>query len=127
MLKYTEHVQNAYYAPHSLRVEFQASAASVLIDADTVKHVELLSSFMGRSNSKRDSLMGVLNRCRTPSGVRQLRAGLFQPPTQEGIIERRRDAVEELIAKPGIFHVLKTLVRPILRNFGQLTNRQTGR
>ncbi len=120
LIKYTEHIQNVYFAPRSLRVEFQASADSVLVDADTARNVELLTPSLasnrrrgstGAAGGAKSSLMGVLNHCHTPGGVRHLRAGLFQPPTRRDVIELRLDAVEELIAKPGIFHALQSLVR----------------
>ncbi len=120
MLKYVEHVHNIYYSPKTLKVEFQASADSVLIDVDTARHVELLASSLGgtgggrntfRSNSSpAGSLLDIVNNCHTPGGIRQLRAGLFQPPTRLSVIEERLDAVQELIDKPGIFHALQALV-----------------
>ncbi len=115
-MKYVEHVQNVHYAPRSLKVEFQASADSVLIDADTARNVELLSSSSsssgggGKGRSSAGSLLGVLDRCHTPGGLRQLRAGLFQPPARTDVIQERLDAVAELVAKPGIFHALQSLV-----------------
>ncbi len=48
LLKYLEQVQNVFYAPKSLRVEFQASADTTLIDTDTAKHVELLAPCVGK-------------------------------------------------------------------------------
>ena len=62
----------------SLKVEFQASTDAMIIDVDTAKHVELLSSSM--SKKKESSLYGVLNKCSTPGGSKLLRATLFQPP-----------------------------------------------
>ncbi len=112
-MKYVEHVQNVHYAPRSLKVEFQASADSVLIDADTARNVELLSSSSGgggKGGRSAGSLLGVLDRCHTPGGLRQLRAGLFQPPARTDVIQERLDAVAELVAKPGIFHALQSLV-----------------
>ena len=59
-------------------MEFQASTDAMIIDVDTAKHVELLSSSM--SKKKESSLYGVLNKCSTPGGSKLLRATLFQPP-----------------------------------------------
>lgn len=108
LLKYVEHIQNVIYAPGSLKVEFQSSKDTTLIDVETVKNVELLVPL---SNPKSpNSLFGLLNHCTTPGGVRLLRANLFQPPLREDVIEARLDAVEELIEKPGIFHSLQSIV-----------------
>jgi hypothetical protein len=44
----------------SLKVEFQASANSTMIDVDTAKHVELLYSTLNPKSN--NSLFGFLNR-----------------------------------------------------------------
>jgi len=105
-----------YYTPRTLRVLYQASADSVLVDADTARHVELLAPSIvgisggGNRRGPARSLLAVVNRCQTPGGIRQLRANLFQPLTAKEAIEARLDAVEELIKKPGVFHALQALV-----------------
>jgi hypothetical protein len=53
----------------------------MMVDVETAKHVELLSSSIGGRKTK-GSLFGVLNRCSTPGGTKMLRASLFQPPVQ---------------------------------------------
>ena len=52
LLKYMENFQNVYFAPKSLKVEYQAPEDSTLIDADTVKHMELLHTSMPGGRSK---------------------------------------------------------------------------
>ncbi len=108
LLKYVEHVNNVVYAPRSLKVEFQASADSVAIDAETVKNVELLHPLLnirsatgGKSNN---SLFGLLNHCYTPGGVRHLRASLYQPPVKQGVIEEKLDSVEESYIRSLLFN-----------------------
>ena len=50
----------------------------MMVDVDTAKHVELLvSSLNGKT---RHSLFGVMNKCSTVNGTKQLRSNLFQPP-----------------------------------------------
>ena len=65
-------------------MEFQASTDAMIIDVDTAKHVELLSSSM--SKKKESSLYGVLNKCSTPGGSKLLRATLFQPPIKVNLM-----------------------------------------
>ena len=52
----------------------------MIIDVDTAKHVELLSS--SAKLKAKTSLYGILNKCSTPGGSKLLRATLFQPPIQ---------------------------------------------
>ena len=110
LLKYVEHIQNIVYAPKSLKVEFQASAHTTMIDADTTKHIELLAPTMKGKSGGGHSLFGLVNHCSTPGGVRHLRANLFQPPTQVEVMEGRLDAIQELVGKPGIYHSLQSVV-----------------
>ncbi|XP_059093663.1 mutS protein homolog 4-like isoform X2 [Tigriopus californicus] len=108
LIKFVEHSQNTVYAPKSLKVEFQASSNTTMIDAETIKHVELLTPMI---NSKSNlTLFGILHRCSTPGGIRHLRANLFQPPALVDVINARLDAIEELIANPGMFHSLQSVV-----------------
>lgn len=94
-----------YYAPHSLRFEVQTSEDTTLVDIDTARYVELLtSSWDPRS---KDCLFGYLNHCSTPGGVKLLRANLFQPPARLELIQRRLDAVHELVESLGMFHSLQ--------------------
>ena len=84
-----------------------------MVDAETVKNVELLGPLLsvggaasggGGRGGKRlnNSLFGLLNHCATPGGVRHLRASLYQPPVRQDIIQRRLDAIQVLI----LFHLV---------------------
>lgn len=105
LLKYMEYILNIVYAPRSVKVEFQASADSTMIDVETAKHVELLQTVNPRSNN---SLFGFLNLCTTPGGTRYLRSCLFQPTTKQESIEARLDAIGELLSKPEILTGLQS-------------------
>ena len=82
-----------------------------MVDAETVRNVELLGPLLGvggggaasgggngRWGGRRvnNSLFGLLNHCATPGGVRHLRASLYQPPVRQDIIQRRLDAIQVL-------------------------------
>jgi DNA mismatch repair protein MSH4 len=93
LLKHLEHAEGIFYAPKSLKVEFQASMDSALLDGGTAKHVNLFPTpTPGTTRARPTSLFGLLNHCSTPGGVRYLRAGLFQPPVNQHVIEARHEA-----------------------------------
>lgn len=116
-----EHTQNIVYAPKSLKVEFQVSAHTTMIDVDTTKHIELLAPSMKSRSGGGHSLFGLLNHCCTPGGVRHLRANLFQPPVQTEIIEGRLNASKELMEKPGIYHSVLSVVSRYDEHSGSLS------
>ena len=112
LLKYVEYIQNIIYAPKTLKVEFQASEESTLIDVETARHVELL--VCSANPKSKNCLFGVINRCVTTGGIRYLRSSLFQPPTSSHVIEGRLQAVQELIEKPEILAGIQSVLG---RNF----------
>jgi DNA mismatch repair protein MSH4 len=95
LVKYVEYSNNVFFAPSSVRVEFQASEDSAMIDTETIRNVELLSPLMSGSGARaNNSMFGLLNHCATPGGVRQLRASLYQPPVKVNVMEYRLDAIQ---------------------------------
>lgn len=70
------------------------------LDAFTRRNLELTSSL--REGSKKGSLLGVLDLCRTSIGKRIMRKWLEQPLCQIKEINRRLDAVEELVKDLGM-------------------------
>ena len=103
--------QPFYRALCSYHFDPQASTDSAMVDAETVRNVELLGPLLsaggggaaasrGGWGGKRlnSSLFGLLNHCATPGGVRHLRASLYQPPVRQDIIQRRLDAIQVLFA-----------------------------
>ena len=87
----------------SNRLDQQASTDSAMVDAETVRNVELLGPLLsvggaasGGGKRLNNSLFGLLNHCATPGGVRHLRASLYQPPVRQDIIQRRLDAIQVL-------------------------------
>ena len=106
LLKYLEFMENILFAPKSLKIEFQASINSMIIDVDTAKHVELLAPSIKTKSSA--SLFGILKKCTTGCGTKLLRVNLFQPPTKESLIEDRLDAVSELIERPEVLSTIQS-------------------
>jgi len=65
------------------------------LDAATLSHLEVLEPSDPRSKA---SLLSVLDCCSTPMGSRALREFLARPLRENAEIERRLDAVEELVS-----------------------------
>ncbi len=74
-----------------------SSANYMVIDASTRRNLELTETM--REKQKRGSLLWVLDHTRTAMGARQLRNIIEQPLIDEKEINRRLDAIEELIER----------------------------
>ncbi|CAI8046744.1 MutS protein homolog 4, partial [Geodia barretti] len=68
LIKYVEYIQDAVYAPGFLKVTFQGSENTAMIDISTAENLELLSNAHNPASAQ--SLYGVLNHTKTPSGGR---------------------------------------------------------
>src|SRR5712671_6762077 len=79
---------------HINAIVYQESANYLILDAATIRNLELLESPVGDS---KDTLLGVLNRTNTGMGARLLRAWMLRPSVDAAEIEKRYDAVGELI------------------------------
>lgn len=79
------------------------------LDPYSRRNLELTSSL--REGKKEGSLLGILDKCKTPMGKRALRNFIEQPLTNLDLIEKRLDAVEELVnniaLRNGISEILK--------------------
>lgn len=77
----------------------------------TARNLELVSNIM-RRNSK-DTLFGVLNHTVTPMGSRLLRTNILQPSTDEALIQRRLDAVQELVSQENLLFDIQAALKPV--------------
>ncbi|KYN19241.1 MutS protein like protein 4 [Trachymyrmex cornetzi] len=112
LLKYVEFIQHIVYAPKSIRIEFQGSPNTTMIDVESAQSLELVVS---QSKQSIVSLLGTMNRCLTPMGRRLLRASILQPSCDECLIAYRQSCVAELVAN----HSLCTSLQPVVqRLFG---------
>ena len=71
------------------------SSRHLILDATTLKNLEIVRSL--RDGSKKDTLFGILDCTRTPMGSRLLKRRLENPLLDVAAINRRLDAVEELV------------------------------
>lgn len=66
----------------------------MVLDSTTLKNLEVLRSF--RDGSSRGTLLGILDRTRTPMGSRMMKNWIQQPLMDIEMIKERQDAVEYL-------------------------------
>ena len=81
---------------HVRRIDFRSRADHVLIDATTLRHLEIIAAADGGSDG---SLLAEIDRTATPMGGRLLRGRLQRPARAMEVIRDRLDAVEELVSR----------------------------
>jgi DNA mismatch repair ATPase MutS len=81
---------------HVRSVDFRSRADHVLIDATTLRHLEILAAADGGGDG---SLLAEIDRTATPMGGRLLRARLQRPARAIEVIQDRLDAVDELLSR----------------------------
>lgn len=79
------------------------------LDATARRNLELTESLMGQT--KKGSLLGLLDQTQTAMGSRKLRQMLEQPLIQPEAIEARLDSVEELLQAYRSRHALRETLR----------------
>jgi len=84
---------------HLDRPAFYDRAGSMILDAVTVRNLELFESLFaaGGRPDREATLVGVIDRTLTGMGARLLRARLLRPSLDRAEIEARLDAVAELV------------------------------
>ncbi|KHJ32550.1 putative dna mismatch repair protein msh4 [Erysiphe necator] len=100
-LKYIELSLSLTFALHSLRIKYQASEGSMMIDLSTVQSLELIQNL--HNSKSKDCLFGLMNETLTPMGARLLKSNILQPSIQEEVLTQRYHALEELITKEEVF------------------------
>ena len=100
-LKYVDLSLSLTFAYHSLRIKYQSSEGSMLIDLSTIQSLELIQNL--QSAKSKDCLFGLMNETLTPMGSRLLRSSILQPSTQLEVITMRYDALQELTYKEDMF------------------------
>jgi len=85
--------------PHLQGLSTYSRAEFMVIDATTRRNLELVRTL--REGSTKGSLLWLIDRTLTPMGGRLLRDWLLQPLLSPAAIDRRLDAVEELLTRRG--------------------------
>ncbi|KAI8635457.1 muts domain V [Xylariaceae sp. FL1651] len=102
VIKYIELSCRVSIAAHSLRIRYQPSENTVMIDISTIHSLELIQNL--HEPRSKDCLFGLLNECLTPMGSRMLRSNIIQPSSQvETTLVPRYDALDELTMKEDMF------------------------
>ncbi len=96
---------NFNFAFHSLRIKYEPSEGSMMIDLSTIISFELIQNIQNAKS--KDCLFGLLNETLTPMGSRFLRGSILQPSTDADFLEQRYDALEELTMKEEMFYALR--------------------
>ncbi len=90
---------------HINHLQRQTGTDAMSLDSDTRRNLELLKSM--RSGSSQGTLISVIDKTRTPMGGRKLVQWLLKPLLEPAAIQRRLDAVEELLSNETILKSLR--------------------
>ncbi|XP_066248399.1 uncharacterized protein [Euwallacea similis] len=124
LLTYLQDNLFIYYATDSIHIEYEASEGYAVVDIATADRLELVTSNQPAQANKFSTLFGVMNRCLTRAGTRQLRSLLLQPLFSRKKIQNRLDCLEELIKNPEML-LLVQAVLPKLSKVDQLLSLST--
>ena len=91
---------------HISRLSCDAPADYMILDASSIRNLELLES--AGAGSDKDTLLGVIDRTATGMGARLLRQWLVRPSIDEAEIVLRQDAVEELLSSSSLLNDVRT-------------------
>ncbi|EME80300.1 uncharacterized protein MYCFIDRAFT_189891 [Pseudocercospora fijiensis CIRAD86] len=111
-LKYAEIAMMKTFHFHALRIKYEPSEGSMMIDLSTIRALELVQNL--QNPKSKDCLFGLLNETLTPMGVRLLRSNVLQPVTNQDTLNKRYDAVEELSTKEDMFFNVRSALKPFL-------------
>ncbi|KAF2134159.1 hypothetical protein P153DRAFT_281114 [Dothidotthia symphoricarpi CBS 119687] len=110
-LKYIDLGLGMLFSFHSLRMRYEPSEGSMMIDVSTIYSLELVQNL--QNPKSKDCLFGLLNETLTPMGARLLRNNILQPLTDPDVLNTRYTAVDELTTKEEMFFA----TRAALKNF----------
>ncbi|KAI0016423.1 DNA mismatch repair protein-like protein muts [Xylariomycetidae sp. FL0641] len=112
-IKYIELSCHVSFVSHSLRIKYQPSEDTMMIDISTIHSLELIQNLQNAKS--KDCLFGLLNETCTPMGSRMLRSNILQPSTQvDNTLLPRYNALNELTMKEDMFHEIRKALRGFL-------------
>ncbi|KAI9321902.1 muts domain V-domain-containing protein [Dichotomocladium elegans] len=109
--RYIREHEGVVFASHTVKFSYQGAEGTMRIDLATARNLELVSNMIHRNN--KDTLLGALNHTVTPMGARLLRMNILQPSTDANIINRRLDAVQELVRHEGLMFDIQGALKPV--------------
>jgi DNA mismatch repair protein MutS len=107
LLEYVQETQKTSLG-HITRIEPYHRGDSLIIDEATRRSLELTATI--REGTRENSLLHVMDQTVTPMGARLLADWLTNPLTDVARIERRLDAVEEILGQPVMLQELRELL-----------------
>ncbi|KAH3954914.1 hypothetical protein HBH53_014490 [Parastagonospora nodorum] len=110
-LKYIDLGIGMVFSYHSLRMRYEPSEGSMMIDVSTIHSLELVQNL--QNSKSKDCLYGLINETLTPMGARLLRNNVLQPLTDADVLTTRYAAVDDLTTKEEMFFG----TRAALKNF----------
>lgn len=105
-MKYVELSLGKTFVTQTLRIRFEPSEGSMMIDLSTIASMELIQNLQNAKS--KSSLFGLLNETQTKMGVRILRSNILQPSTDASKLTERYEAVSELATKEDMFFAVRT-------------------
>ncbi|ETS87201.1 hypothetical protein PFICI_01029 [Pestalotiopsis fici W106-1] len=106
-VRYLEAACHLKIMAHSLRLRYQPSENSMMIDISTIHSLELIQNIQDAKS--KHCLFGLLNQTSTPMGARMLRSNVLQPSTQiQQTLKPRYDALDELTIKEDMFFGIRS-------------------
>ena len=112
VLKYVELGMAKTFPFRSLRIKYEPSEGSMMIDLSTIHSLELVQNL--HDAKSKDCLCGLLNETLTPMGGRLLRSNILQPLTDADTLNTRYDALEELSTKEEMFFAVRQALKQFL-------------
>ncbi|KAL8924382.1 MAG: hypothetical protein Q9172_002729 [Xanthocarpia lactea] len=112
VLKYIELALSFSFPFHSLRIKYEPSEGSMMIDLSTISSMELIQNL--QNPKSKDCLFGLLNQTLTPMGSRLLKSLLLQPSTSAETLEKRYDALGELATREDVFFAVRQAMKAFL-------------
>jgi DNA mismatch repair protein MSH4 len=119
VLKYVELGLAKTFPMRSLRIKYEPSEGSMMIDLSTMHSLELVQNL--HDAKSKACLFGLLNETLTPMGGRLLRSNVLQPLTSPGTLNIRYEALEELSTKEEMFFAVRQALKPFLDTDKTLT------
>lgn len=112
VLKYVELALSKTFPKRSLRIKYEPSEGSMMIDLSTIHTLELVQNLQNAKS--KDCLFGLLNETLTPMGSRLLRSNVLQPLTNPDTLNSRYQALEELSTREEMFFAVRSALKPFL-------------
>ncbi|RMG95689.1 MAG: DNA mismatch repair protein MutS [Deltaproteobacteria bacterium] len=84
---------------------------TLVLDETSLRNLEVLQNL--RDGGRAGTLLSAVDATRTPGGARLLRTYLAEPPLDPAEIAARHEAVEALVAEPGVRKAVRSLLRDV--------------